>query len=188
MESITSNQLSRLRVKRRLALTLACALIQCGSSPCSRYLLQRDSIFFCTSTGQEHDFDRPYLSTQFEDHMSEPVAADMAVQHRCHTVLQLGILLLEIHKGQQFLSYWTPEELASSSPNTELIVARRLLNTLEEWCERYKAAVSACLDITWVPTGRAVDLSDPHTSVNYYNAIVKPLEEEVKWFFSTNFA
>ena len=185
---MTSSQLSRLRVKRRLALTFACALIQCAGSPCSGNLLQKDSIFFCFTTGILLDFERPYLATQFEDHMPAAAVPNMAVQHRCHTILQLGILLLEIHKGQPFRSFWTSEELASSSPNTDLIVAKRLLETLEEWCERYKAAVSACLDITWVPTGQIVDLSDPTTSASYYVTVIKPLEEEVKWFFNTNFA
>lgn len=182
---LSEKELVRLKDKRVLALTLAFALIQCYGSPCMRETLQRDSIFFCTLMGNNLDFERPFLATQFPNLTSGPVAPNMALQHQNPAILNLGILLLEVHTGRLLKSFFTPEETVKQSANTELLVARRVVEDLEEWCsETYKDAVRACLEVTWVPSGEIVDLGESKTSSGFYEHVIHRLDEELGYLFS----
>lgn len=46
----------------------------------------------------------------------------------------------------------------------------------------YQEAIQACLDLPWKPTGR-ISMDDPVTRNGVYDAIVRPLEEELEYLF-----
>ncbi|KAF2436658.1 hypothetical protein EJ08DRAFT_674523 [Tothia fuscella] len=183
-ESLSGQLLKTLKVKRVLALTFAYALIQCMGSTCSRRTLEKDSVFFYHLTVDTVDFERPYLSTRFDAVNQAHDAADMSIQHRNPRILELGILLLEIHKGRPLSTFRLSTEISNPSPNTDLSVARRVVETLEDWCsEPYKDAVRACLELPWVPAGKKADLDDEAVGSGFYDKVIKPLEGELEYLF-----
>jgi hypothetical protein len=181
-QALSARELTGLEDKRRLALTFAYALIQCYGSPCIKDTLQKDSIYFCSLTGRDTDFGRPFLPTQFSrlpmTHGSNQ--PNMALQHRNPAILNLGVLLLEVHKGMPLERLYTPAEADSLSPNTDLFAARRLVDELGETASRtYQNAIRACLEIPWVIGGEKVDLTIPKISSGFYVHVIRRLEAEL---------
>jgi hypothetical protein len=182
-ESLSAQLLKSLRAKRVLALTFAYGLIQCIGSPYSKQPLQKDSLFFFQIRESIADFERPYFSTRFDGNMIND-SSNMSIQHRNPSILQLGILLVEIHKGQPLSTFRLRTEQSRTSSNTDLAVARRVVEELEEWCsEPYKDVIRACLELPWVPAGQKVDLDDEKAWSGFYNHVIKPLEIELEYLF-----
>lgn len=131
----------------------------------------------------DNDIDllRPFISTSFEQFPpgSEPVDLDRF--HRNPGLLRLGILLIEANCWAPLEKFYTEDDLdgGEPTPNTELLVARRVQRTMDGCVATYMGAVSACLDVPWVPSGERVSLGDAETRSGMYTQILKPLEDEV---------
>lgn len=57
-----------------------------------------------------------------------------------------------------------------------------LLRGANELPLREKRMLRDCLDLPWKPTGR-ISMDDPVTRNGVYDAIVRPLEEELEYLF-----
>jgi len=183
-ESLCANDVKVLKDKRLLALTMGYALMQSHGSPFIKDVLEKDSVFLLKSMEMRLDFSRLFVATKFPRLNASPEPLNITLQHRCAPILNLGILLLEVHFERlletQYEMILTADERANQSPNTKLVVAERLVDRLEPWVSNhYRDAIIACLKIPWVPAGIAVDLSDSDISAGFYDHVVKPLETDV---------
>jgi hypothetical protein len=94
-------------------------------------------------------------------------------------------LLLELHKERPIEAYRKPEDLingAEVNVNTDYTVVDREVKKLKDCSLGYQEAIQACLDMPWKPTGR-ISMDDPATRNGVYEAIIRPLEDELKYLF-----
>ncbi|KAH8802414.1 hypothetical protein F5884DRAFT_823660 [Xylogone sp. PMI_703] len=162
--------------KRRLAVIVSHSLLQFHDSNWLRNNWNKDQIFFYCEPSGLLDFQRPYLSTEFYEDMSESnKQLDFDIFHRNPSILGLGILLIEIHTERPIESFRTKHEEATLNSNTDLLVARLFPG--------YRDAIQACLDTPWVPAGQRVNLEDTVTRVGVYQNIIQPLENELVYLF-----
>lgn len=173
-------------VKRRLALILAESLLQLHGSPWLSQEWNKGHISFFYVSTDMLDYQRPYLSTSFDDGKSDIEAPDMNRFHRNPGILALGILLIEIHTEKPIESYRTAADLSNGqevNANTDWTVADRVVKGLEDCSLGYKDAIQACLDTPWIPAGQQVSLEDPVTRTGLFNDVVQPLKDELIYLF-----
>lgn len=176
----------KLKQKRHLAVTFAYAMLQCYPSSSVTDFLSDRSLHFYHLTATEMDFTAPFFLTNFHPTVNSPAATNMSVQHRSLPILRLGILLIEIHKGKLFETLLTDNEAQDSSPNRDLTAARRIVEVLEEWCsDKYKNSIRACLELPWIPPGKAVDFADSIVCGGFVEHVIKPLESDLEHLFTT---
>ncbi|KAF6514185.1 hypothetical protein HZS61_006441 [Fusarium oxysporum f. sp. conglutinans] len=140
--------------RRRLALIFAYSLFQLHESPWLSQHWAKDRIhFFYNSTGL--DLHRPYLSTSFDDFPSTGEPTDLNRFHRNLGILRLGILLIEVHKWKPLESFRMQGDLndGAPTPNTDMEVARRVQETLDDCFPTYRDAIQSCLKVPWATGG-----------------------------------
>ena len=170
--------------KRRLAVIFAHSLLQFHDSQwLSKDWNKSQIFFFCGPTGLL-DFQRPYLSTKFNDEGSgNSTRPDFSRFHRNPSILALGILLIEIHTERLIESFRTRIEEESINSNTDLLVANRVVKMMEDCSLGYRDAIQACLDTPWIPAGQRVNLEDTETRAGVYQDVIEPLEDELVYLF-----
>lgn len=98
----------------------------------------------------DNDIDilRPFISTPFEQFPPGLEPVDLDHFHRNPGLLRLGILLIKVHCWAPLEDSYTQEDLNDDepTPNTELLVVRRVQKTMDGCIPTYTRAVSACLD------------------------------------------
>lgn len=174
-----------LKEKRMLALILAYSLLQLCGSPWLNETFSKEEITFFYKSADEPDYERPYISTRFDESQTVVSRPVMNRLHRNPSLLSLGILLLELHKERPIEHYRKPEDLINGTEvnvNTDFAVADREVKRLRDCSLNYQEAMQACLDIPWKSSGR-VSLDDPVTRNGVYDAIIRPLEDELKNLF-----
>ena len=174
-----------LKEKRMLALILAYSLLQLCGSPWLSETFSKEQITFFFKSADEPDYDRPYISTRFDESPTAAKGPDMNRLHRNPSILSLGILLLELHKEKPIIAYRKPEDLINGTEvnvNTDYTVVDREVKKLKDCSLGYQEAIQACLDMPWKPTGR-ISMDDPATRNGVYEAIIRPLEDELKYLF-----
>ncbi|KAH6887610.1 hypothetical protein B0T10DRAFT_73730 [Thelonectria olida] len=167
--------------RRRLALIFAYSLFQLHESPWLSQHWDKDRIhFFYNSTGIL-DLHRPYLSTSFDDVPSGGEPTDLNRFHRNLGILRLGILLIEVHKWKPLESFRVEDDFNDRipTPNTDMEVARRVQESLDDCFPTYRGAIESCLRVPWVSGGSRVSLEDPETWNGVYTDVIEPLEREV---------
>ncbi|KAH7142859.1 hypothetical protein B0J13DRAFT_503233 [Dactylonectria estremocensis] len=167
--------------RRRLALVFAHSLFQLHESPWLSQQWAKDRIhFFYNSTGIL-DLHRPYLGTSFDDFPSNKEPIDLNRFHRNLGILRLGILLIEVHRWKPLESFLVDDDLYNGqpTPNTDMEVAWRVQETLDDCFPTYRDAIKACLEVPWVSGGLRVSLEDPETWNGVYTNVIQPLEREV---------
>jgi hypothetical protein len=168
-----------LETQRKLALTFAYSLFQLHESPWLSSQWDKSHICFFHSV-EGPDLHRPFLSTSFEQFTLNPEPPDVNRFHRNLGILKLAILLLEIHKWKSIEEFRTPADLINGMPNanTDLGVAQRLLDGLDDCSPMYRGAIQACIDVPWVPAGQRVSLEDAETWNGVFRDVIDPLETE----------
>lgn len=167
--------------RRRLALVMAYSVLQLHESPwlSDRWSKERMH-FFSTKSGV--DLRHPYMSVSFDQFPSGGEPPDLNCFHGNAGILRLGILLIEIHLWSPIGEFYTPEDRARLTPNTELHVARRVArSSMPDCSQEYRDAIDACLKVPWVPSGYRVSLEDPETQTGIFGDVVQPLEREVRF-------
>lgn len=167
-----------------LALILAYSLLQLCGSPWLNEPFSKEQITFFKSA-DELDYDRPYISTRFDESTTAAKRPDMNRLHRNPSILSLGILLLELHKERPIEAYRKPDDLINGTQvnvNTDYTVVDREVKKLKDCSLDYQEAIQACLDMPWKPTGR-ISMDDPATRNGVYDCIIRPLEDELKNLF-----
>jgi len=167
--------------RRRLALTLAYSLFQLHESPWLSQNWDKDRMHFFYNSAGVLDLHRPYLSTSFEEFPSGGEPPDLNRFHRNLGILRLGILLIEVHKWKPLECFRIEDDLKDGipTPNTDMEVARRVLEALDDCFPTYRGAIEACLRVPWVSGGSRVSLGDSETWNGVYSNVIEPLEREV---------
>jgi hypothetical protein len=174
-----------LKEKRMLALILAYSLLQLCGSPWLNETFSKEQITFFYKSADEPDYDRPYISTRFDEPPTVAKGLDMNRLHRNPSILSLGILLLELHKERPIEAYRKPEDLINGTEvnvNTDYTVVDREVKKLKDCSLDYQEAIQACLDMPWKPIG-GISMDDPATRNGVYDSIIRPLENELKNLF-----
>lgn len=171
-----------LSVRRRLAVMLAYSLFQLHESPWLSNQWDKDKIYFFYTSPNVLDFKRPYLKVSFDHLPSSGERPDLNRFHPNLGILKLGILLIEVHKWKTIESFRMETDLIDGepTPNTDDGVAARILDSLDDCCQMYQAAVRACLTIPWVSAGSRVSLDDQDTWSGVYGDVITNLESEMK--------
>jgi hypothetical protein len=95
------------------------------------------------------------------------------------TLLALGILLIEIIRGQTVDSLRSPEEAVGGGPSllSDYVTARRLLNEVYQASSNYGSAVRRCIDGEF--ERQDLDLDDADFQQEVYSRVVALLEEDL---------
>jgi hypothetical protein len=175
-----------LREKRILAVILAHSMLHfCDSPWLSRYWDKNHLSFFKRTSlkGSRLDFQRPWISTQFETSTPPEDVDELYRIHKNPSVLALGILLLEIELRVGIEESTTEDDLSPAKGidcNTTLFTAERLLEThCHDMFERFRKALDACLKCDFIEDGAPTSLDDEDFRQAVYENIVVPLEEEL---------
>ncbi|KAB8360776.1 hypothetical protein FH972_024510 [Carpinus fangiana] len=173
-----------LTFKRGLALTVAWSLLGLKEDTWLQEGWNKRSISFFHASDQKLDYERPFLSTCFETQPTT-LPGTMLSCHSNPRILELGILLIEIHTGRTIESYRTEGDLSDGQANafTDYVVADRVARSLNDCSLDYREAVEACLDTPWVPKDQDADLSDPRVREGIYTDVIKKLENEYEYLF-----
>lgn len=169
-------------IRRKLALMFAYSLFQLHESPWLSQQWDKDHIyFFYTPTGP--DLQRPYLSASFHQLPSGGEPRPRELFHRNLGILKLGVLLIEVEKWKPLESFRTEDDLKDGdpTPNSVLVVARRVQRTLNDCFYTYSNAIDACLKVDWIDAGSRVSLEDQATRNGVYAHIIQPLESDVAY-------
>ncbi|KAK7415018.1 hypothetical protein QQZ08_012458 [Neonectria magnoliae] len=167
--------------RRRLALIFAHSLFQLHESPWLSEHWAKDRIHFFYNSMGNLDLHRPYLSTSFDDFPLSGEPTDLNRFHRNLGILRLGILLIEVHKWKPLESFRVKDDLCNGTPtpNTDMEVARRVQETLDNCFPTYRDVIESCLKVPWVSGGLRVSLEDPETWNGVYTDVIQPLEREL---------
>ncbi|KAK0726074.1 hypothetical protein B0H67DRAFT_599016 [Lasiosphaeris hirsuta] len=160
--------------RRRLALLFTHSLMQLHESPWLSEKWNNDSIhFFYMGTGvpglERPDLERPYIGTAFDDLPPGSEPPDLDCFHK-----NPGIL-------RPLKTFHTARDLVKEkrTPNTDLLIARRVLKTMDDCYPTYTGAINACLNVPWVYSGSRVSLEDQETRSGLQSDVIQPLEKEV---------
>jgi len=172
-----------LKNKRRLALIFAYALPRLhGGSWLRKW--SKDQISFLNSASNVLNYDHPYLSAHFFRSTPAPEPIDVNVFHRNPNLLSLGILLIEVDTLKPISNHRNQIENSAPNANTDMLVAERVVKTMDGCSPNYRYAIEACLDTKWV-TQSEVSLEDKTTLAGYYDRVVLPLENEWRYLSGT---
>lgn len=99
---------------------------------------------------------------------------------RNQTLFALGILLLELSTGKPLDSFKDPQ---SSSPFEDFIIARQLLQRIEEEeSSNYLDAAQACIFCNFRGSAKDLDFANATFRQAFYEDVVVPLEEDLKYY------
>ncbi|KAE9368931.1 hypothetical protein N431DRAFT_470609 [Stipitochalara longipes BDJ] len=189
----------RLSMKERLelAVELASGLLQLHATPWLHQRWNKTDILFLKNTIQPNphpiqrfrpvDIKQPLVSKGFQPD-SQPqlnTSANATLRHPNPTLLDLGILLLELYFGQSIEQKRQPEDLnaeGNTHNNTDLYTARNWLDETFQlsMSPRFWSATKHCIDIhAFDPMPRNPDLCDEGFREAFYEKVVLPLEEEL---------
>ena len=177
-----SRQNWSLKQKSILAVVLAHAALHCSKGPWLRADWNKEHVsFFKIDATQQPDLSRPFLNIDFNGPPAiNAEEDDLFMRHSDPSLLSLGILLLEIKRGEQIESHWSAEDLTDDqqpNENTNLTTALRLLeDSKDDLVLNYRKVVKACLEWDVVNGGRE---NEDFTKL-MYEAIVEPLERELE--------
>ncbi|KAK4185065.1 hypothetical protein QBC35DRAFT_31080 [Podospora australis] len=156
---------------RILARTLSYSLLQLHESPWLGKQWNKNHLFFLCKPNGLPDLHKPYMNISFDEFPQTIETSNMDVMHSNPGILNLGILLIELHE-------WSPLD----TPATEIS-----LSALEErvklwqgYTPAYQEAIISCLRLNnWVKAGVRVDLEDDAVQQGMYQNIIHRLESEV---------
>ena len=173
----------RLRDKRVLAVALAKTVLQLSEGPWLGKRWTPDQFSFFETTKSAIDFERPYLSTQFEEEATEDDDYEFDAQsiHAIPSLLSLGRLLLEIDRGKPVeISPLDLTEGRFPNANTELTATIRFFKEASgHFYMDYTKAIKACLEPTFLRVDQMRGLEDDEVRRLVYEHVVAPLEAEL---------
>lgn len=173
----------RLKDKRLLAVTLANTVLQFSEGPWLNKKWDKNHISFFETAQNLIDFERPYLTTRFQQDTPDNGKEESAFQsiHPNPSLLALGILLLEIDQGKPMKI--SPLDLTNGkvrNANTELTAAMRFFNeSVDDLYDDYRKAIRACLEPTFLHLNQMGSLNTEDVRQSVYECIVAPLEAEL---------
>jgi hypothetical protein len=183
-----------LRTKRILAVLLAHALVQLRGSPFMREEWDRSDIYFVQRRRRdtnEYDIRGPYICTSMNSNLSGDTILSGPVKelakpensrgirpiHPCPSLLNLGILLLEVESGSRFESQVGNDK---KDPNSKAKAALEYVDFKlkyekdDLYPDGFWETVRSCLDPKFIPQGRISDHDFIREAIR--ENIVMPLE------------
>lgn len=173
-----------LLIKRRLALTLACSVLQFHESAFLGSQWSEDHIYFFHTDNQAVNYRQPYINSPFGQVGPLTEQANPGVFHPNIGILKLGILLIEVHIWMSIEKFRVDSDKKDGAltANADFTAALRLLDfSLTDCFANYKSAIRACLDVDWVPAGSRVSLEDATTRDGLYRKVIVPIREEIEF-------
>lgn len=178
-DSLEQQRWQSFRAKRIVALSCAYALLQLHGNDIVSETLKRDGIYFYALTDSMIDYCRPFLKADLASTtQAKPALNASLLQHRSPSILNLGIIMIELDKGMLW-STIPGFDKNKRSAHRDVRLARHLLHSIES--PEYREAVQACVSITWVKAGITIDLGDRAIREAYARAILMPLMKELKF-------
>jgi hypothetical protein len=102
-------------------------------------------------------------------------------------VFALGVMLLELSYGKPLIAYALPNELGANGeemPETELIVARRLVKDIENReTKNYSWATASCIHCD-VGEPRQSSLDEEGFRAGFIACVIEPLEDDYTFLFA----
>ncbi|EKG21480.1 hypothetical protein MPH_01201 [Macrophomina phaseolina MS6] len=165
--------------KRKLALIFAESLLLYHDSKWISNGWAKDDICFFFRSEDEPDINHPFLSAQFERCPVTPDPFRNLSHHRNPNLLALGILLIEIFNERPIEKWRTKKELDNPNAATVWMVADRVVKKMDR--SPFRNAIEACLDLNWIPTGRAANLEEQDIRKGMLEYVIAPLKQEIRW-------
>jgi hypothetical protein len=163
--------------KLALAVILAYSLLYlCTIPPVNGRWKGENIIFFKDGTHIPlQAFLRASRAQRSEQGTESNEAADEVQMHRYPEILELGVILLEIHLGRRLPCFHNDQGIT----NNNIIWASACEAYVKEKCQfislKYRDAIEACLSPTFTETGSDVR----NLRSELFKRVVRPLEEEL---------
>jgi hypothetical protein len=180
---------TRRPLKQRLTLAniLAAALPEIADGPwLGKNWNKEDISFFEEVKTKEWDLNQPFVTTKFSDPEILENAQSLLRIHPNPSILNFGIMLLEIHLWSPIETFRLPEDLNNGVPNenTDLTTALRLVEERYDdigW--NYRSAIEACLDCNLLEEYDELSLKDGKLRQAFFDHVVAPLEDDLLHLF-----
>lgn len=162
------------RQRLQLAVLIATSVVHLYRTPFMNDLPTTRNIIMFRRQGAV-DYSRVFLKTE----RSYPAECSSSIAIPTPKLLPLGVLLIELIKGQSLESLRTPNEILGGnlSALSNFITSQRLADEICQASSNYGSAVRRCLDVGFKAQACAVD--DENFQHNFYSGIVALLEEDL---------
>ncbi|EHK27520.1 Hypothetical protein TRIVIDRAFT_3670, partial [Trichoderma virens Gv29-8] len=159
----------------QLAVFVARSVLQFYKTPWLHEMPSSRDIYFIQS-GSFSYYDRPFLMAK-NDKVEGKSKAVYIIQNP--TLLAIGVLLIELHRGQTIESLQVPEERLGDDlyPLSIYMTAQRLLGDVFQTSSNYGSAVRRCIDGEF--QGKDINLEDEDVRHDVYCGVVALLEEDL---------
>lgn len=167
-----------LTYKKRLQLSvfIARSVLEFYKTPWLPEMPSSRDIFFIQSESSP-DYDRPFFMAKNErSEAKSKTTNDTTIRNP--TLLAIGVLLIELLRGQTIESLQTPEEILVDGPLSLYMTASRLLRGVFQASSNYGTAVSRCID--GKIQGKDLNLENENDRHNIYHGVIALLEEDLK--------
>ncbi|ORY17089.1 hypothetical protein BCR34DRAFT_583855 [Clohesyomyces aquaticus] len=173
-----------IKEKSRLALTLACAVLQLHDTPWLAETWTMKDIYLMDPATSSLLADQPYVSKSFTPKPATPSQqAKKSRFIRNSTVFALGVTLLEISYGQPLSAFTTPDDLDDNGNRTSMtqyFIADRLAENIHlRELRNYSDAVRRCVYCTFDCS--AFSLTDDDFRERFYQGVVVPLQKDYEY-------
>lgn len=169
--------------KRGLALVFSYSLLLFHDSGWLDRGWLKDNIFFFHKSEDEPDLEYPFLSTNFSNILTTDGQSMGILFHRNPNIFTLGVILIEIFNEKPIEGWRTAQDRSFSGPNTDTIVADRIVKKMDQTPAR--EAIEACLSMDWVDQNHSAELNDPDVRDGFLRYVIAPLEQEMTWLSRT---
>ncbi|KAK0631463.1 hypothetical protein B0T14DRAFT_559256 [Immersiella caudata] len=166
------------RDRLQLAVYVASSVLQLYETPWLPRTPSCKDIFFPVWN------DSPYYDQAFVVAGSNPTLSATPFLIRNPTLLALGILLIEILRGQTIDALRSPDEKSASASRDgiagmllDYMTAQRLLSDVYQASSNYGSAVRRCINGEF--SGQTLDLDDEDFRQEVYSGVVALLEEDL---------
>lgn len=157
----------------RLAVFIARSALQFYKTPWLPEMPSNQDIFFFQD-GSSSYFDRPFLMARSDRSEGK---SKMTSEIQNPTLLAIGVLLIELLRGQTIESLRSPQEILEDGPLSLYTTASRLLTGVSQASSNYGTAVSRCID--GKIEGKDLNLENENDRHVIYCGVVSLLEEDL---------
>lgn len=176
-ESRNGQALPTYKQRLRLAVLIAKSVLQFYKTPWLTEMPSNRDIFFIQNGGFSH-YDQPFLMAKSEKSEGKSKTISL-IQNP--TLLAIGVLLIELHRGQTIESLQIPDEVLGDDhhPLSLYMTARRLLGEVSQASSNYGSAVRRCIDGEFQK--KHLNLENEDVRHDVYCGVVALLEEDLNY-------
>lgn len=155
-----------------LSFKIASSILQLNDTKWYRRPITSDMIYLlCENSGTPGSEHRPFISRKFTPSLEESCALSAK-----RSMLELGIILLELWKNQTFTSYATQSQSPYHTLGARYDLARNWLDAnMNEILPMYSDVVTRCIECTFATSGADYKWSDTEFRKSVYDYVIKPL-------------